>query len=252
MIASKRYILGAERLEDVKPLQVTIRLLLLNSLVMLLCVVVGMLSRYQEPGRYFREGRLITWISTFQLIAVGYICGRIWEIRRSMEKFKWSDGRAIWKIVCVGFYFLAFDEIMKVHEAIDRYSHKLLGVLPNGITDHADDAIICFYGLVGLSALVTYWREVPPFIASIVYFIGAFIMSLLSIVLDFVSADRIGLNEYFHDKLTVEWYMTWLGLAEEFFKIYAEVFFIGAALWCFVRAIELARFEAVSNNIQRV
>lgn len=227
------FVFAGKSFADLSPSKACVRLLFLNTSIMFIAIVFGIWSQYEEPGRYFREGRIMTWISTLQLFVMSYFTNYVWRLTRSQGKFSWRDQAAVWKIMSVVFFIAALDEILRIHEAIDRYSHKLLGILPTEFSDHLDDAIVALYGVVGLSALVYYWRQIPLYWRSIGYMSAAFVTAVISIILDFLSGSRTLVAKFVHDGPDLEFYVTWLAVFEEVFKIYAEVFFIAGFIYCY-------------------
>nr|WP_319398940.1 hypothetical protein [uncultured Carboxylicivirga sp.] len=56
--------------------------------------------------------------------------------------------QAIWLMISKGFTFLALDEILLIHENIDKWIHAFFQITQTHLTDRIDDFIILLYGIV--------------------------------------------------------------------------------------------------------
>jgi len=101
---------------------------------------------------YFKEGRLMTFFSSFQLIAIAVFCGIIAESKAQTRSIH------IWSLIALGFVFLAFDEVLMIHEMIDFRIHDWLNMQETALSDRIDDLIVLLYLLIGLS-LFWYYRD---------------------------------------------------------------------------------------------
>lgn len=101
---------------------------------------------------YFKECRLMTFFSSFQLIAIAVFCGIIAERKTETRSIH------IWLLMAFGFVFLAFDEVLMIHETIDFRIHDWLEINETSLTDRIDDLIVFSYLLIGLG-LLWYYRE---------------------------------------------------------------------------------------------
>jgi len=193
-------------------------------------VLVGwaIVQGYQDdsPQYFFKEGRLITFLSSFHLIAIGLLCWLIYESKRYEENGGlWSSPVLIWLLMALGFLFLAFDETMRIHEGIDFSLHNLIGIKETALTDRLDDVLILLYALIGLFAIYLYRAQLSiyyPLIRG--YFIAAFMVLLLTVILD-VLTNR---HDIIHD---IGWHQ-FLSVLEEVMKIVAEFLFLAAAYRC--------------------
>jgi hypothetical protein len=106
------------------------------------CIAAGLIRG--KPARYFAEFKPYTFYTTFALGICAVVCAQCSRLTQ-------DDAQRFWKLVCIGFAFLAIDELCLVHENIDRLTHCIVGKnRDNHITDHLDDLIVLGYGLVGL------------------------------------------------------------------------------------------------------
>jgi hypothetical protein len=95
------------------------------------------------PDKYFRERRAGTYYSAVLLLASGAVAAAI--ARRTSE----SSARRFWAVAGVGFAYLALDDMLSLHEELDKALHDLMGWdRRHWLTDHLDDAIIVSYGLI--------------------------------------------------------------------------------------------------------
>jgi len=176
---------------------------------------------------HFREYRLITFLSSFQLIAVAVIAWFVYETESNRTDSPSShSGAFIWVLVAVGFVFLAFDEVMKIHEAIDFTIHRVLKMQESAITDRIDDVIVLAYAIVGLvfvyrsrASLQPYLKAVKPIL------IYGVIVTLMMVAADITTNRR--------DIISDKTIFMALSVAEEVLKIAAEALFIFAAYACY-------------------
>lgn len=207
-------------------------------LVLTFIMIGGVAICAQIPGLgfgwHFGEGKPMTLISAFGLLCCGVIASKIAALRGSASADPHSEGaRRFWKFLAYGFPFLAFDELFKLHETVDRYLHKLVGIKPVGITDHLDDAIIALYGVVLLVMIGKNLSEVARYRSAIWLFGGAALSGALTIALDFMASAKWLWLMFWGDLVWVQFVIDVLDVIEEFFKLYAEVFFVATLLACF-------------------
>ena len=113
--------------------------------------LAGWLTRGQ-PGRYFGEQRPGTLLSAGLLLASAEVCRRI-HGRGVSAAFG-----AFWLVHAGLFAYLGLDELLRIHERLDRSIHKLFGLHHrNPVTDHLDDLIIL--GYAAFAAALWYRRR---------------------------------------------------------------------------------------------
>ena len=174
---------------------------------------------------YFEERRVVTYLSSFQLVALSILCWIIFEENRENGNDPaWRSPHFIWTLMAAGFLFLAFDEVLMVHEKIDFSLHRALQIRETAVTDRLDDLIVLVYGLIGLVLLGRYrkalarYAHVMPLVAS-----GAFLF-LLMVGLDMLTNRRdVILDRALH---------SWISVIEDTTKIAAECLFLMAAHRC--------------------
>ncbi len=208
------------------------QLFALNIIAMAVAIPAGLYGQYEDPGRWFREGRLMTWISFFQIVFVGILAEKIYKLRRAGEKFDWKEQASVWRLASVGFYWLAFDEILRVHEAIDRYAHKILQLEITEMSDRADDLIVALYGIIGLCVFYYYRREVLHYVKSFGWFFCGFALFFIMVAMDLVFNGDTVARQYVSDPVQLKVLMDWLNVIEDIFKNFGEIFFIAAFAAC--------------------
>ena len=100
---------------------------------------------HDAPGKYFRERKAGTYYSGVLLLAAGAIASRV------VGRTDRSPGRRFWTVAAAGFVYLALDDVLTIHEEVDRWVHHLLGWDPrHWLTDHLDHAIVALYGVIAV------------------------------------------------------------------------------------------------------
>lgn len=189
------------------------------------------LSGNHNPAYHFDEGRLMTWFSVGQLLAIGALAGITMKIRASQTP--WTGLHTswiIWGLLCAGFVFLAADDGLKIHEHMDGLIHKLFHLKETALTDRIDDAIIGVYGLAGLFFLFLYRRELFQFRSVLPYIIVAFVLAFITVGLDMMGNRKEWLQSYFETKKQVNMAHHWIETAEGTVQSLAEAFFL-IAFW---------------------
>ncbi len=215
---------------------------------MMATVLAGVLFDSLRIGWAFGEGDLMTWTSVFLLFIASYLSHKIWHVRSAGRPFSKLEGHALWRLLGYGFCFLALDDLFRIHETTDNTLHKIAGVKPSDLTDHFDDAIIAMYGIVGLYWLIKYRRELFQYLNLWRYLLGAALCTIATVMFDFVSSSKSVLMEVLRDPEHVQLTIAITDVVEEFFKIYAEVFFVGGFLALFTRVSIKAHQRATTQG----
>ncbi len=136
-----------------KERSVLILLLILNSLAIGLAIII-----YKNTGyNHFGEKGFITILSAVQLLVVSMLSYKIYQARGMMGRSSfWRDPSVVWAIIASGFLFLAADEVLRIHENLDKLIHYVFGLKETNLTDRIDDLIVGMYGLVGIGVLIAY------------------------------------------------------------------------------------------------
>lgn len=103
-----------------------------------------------DPALYFDEWEAGTYASAALLVACAIASAAV------ARRLAGSGPARFWGIVAAGFGWLAYDEVFRVHERLDRWVHRRLGLDPSHpVTDHLDDLVVALYGV---AALFLAWR----------------------------------------------------------------------------------------------
>ncbi len=204
------------------------------ALTLNLAVLTGaIIAGYSEghSKRYFTEGEVVTFLSSFNLVAISLFCWIVYEKEKladSVESLH-PAGSIIWALMSAGFLFLAFDETMEIHENADFFIHKVFGLKETAITDRLDDMLILFYGVVGLTLFIRFRGRLWPYIDGLRPLIGGVLLLVLMVLFDALTNRRDIISERdFH---------TLLSIAEDIFKVLAELMFLVAAYTCWTRTV---------------
>ncbi|HEX5177155.1 MAG TPA: hypothetical protein VFV83_09015, partial [Chthoniobacteraceae bacterium] len=137
------------------------QLLWINLAIIVFAVALG-LMKTGNPSRYFGEGRFTTGVSCLQLLVVAGLAFATCQMRRRAGAHG-GFGAWLWALIGIGFVFLAADDALQIHEHIDGFIHKHLGLEQTGWTDRIDDAIIAIYALIGGGVLWVFRSELRRF-----------------------------------------------------------------------------------------
>jgi hypothetical protein len=206
----------------------------------IIVIPIGFYGPYEEPGRYFREGRIMTWLSFFQLLYVAYLSKQIFFVRSPEMPVPIGHPVSLWRVGSWAFIYLGLDEMCRLHENIDRYLfHKLWGMEETALTDRIDDFIVALYGVIALYALFKYRTEILRYLTTIPYLIAAGVCFTGMVSLDILTDGDEILAMLISDEVQLRNAMLWLGALEDVLKNLCECFFIAFFAACFVKAKQL-------------
>lgn len=131
-------------------------ILALDALGIALALGAALVAGEGRPDRHFREGGLVTWLNTLQLVAAGGVSLAILAARRRAAPPERS-GALFWLIVAAGSLYLALDELLVVHEQFGKYLRVVLHVSLQPLK--TSDLFLLGYGLGALSVCLLYRRE---------------------------------------------------------------------------------------------
>ena len=215
------------------PTTLLLSLVCIDFFAVLLALGFGF-AWHQNPTAYTGEGDPITWLSFVHLLAISGLAGGVFYGRTggSRDPALWHHPAFVWLLIALGFLFLAVDEIAKIHESLDRFTHRLLQRPETGLTDRLDDAILLGYGLSGALVLYVYRSELLSYRAVLPLVTCGFVLFIFMGLLDaLVNRPDVflfmGIGQEGSESLG-----KWLGGVEEGLKILAEAAFLGAAYTC--------------------
>ena len=214
------------------PTTLLLSLVSLDLLAVLLALGLGF-ALHQSPTAYTGEGDPITWLSFVHLLAISGLAGGVFYCRTGGRlREVWRNPAFVWLLITLGFFFLALDEVARIHESLDRFVHRVAQLQETGLTDRLDDAIVLGYGFIGASVLYVYRCELVQYRAALPLVMCGFVLFVLMGVLDAIVNRNdvlflMGMSQGGSDFLG-----KWLGGVEEGLKIFAEAALLGAAYTC--------------------
>jgi len=131
--------------------------------LIILTVFLIILTAWIIGPLYFNHpiGKLFDFCSFLTLFATAYVS---FLACRGIEKergLKWRDNPAArpFFISAVGFLFLGLDDVLSLHENMDRLIHFILRIKETPWTDHIDDFILLLYGVIALFFIKDFIKE---------------------------------------------------------------------------------------------
>lgn len=196
----------------------TTKMVFLLVLTLTSLVVVVALTIHNKTGvNHFKEDGFVTIFSCLLLLHISIF---VFQINRHSL---WKSSSAIWLIIAHGFLFLAADEKYMIHENIDFEIHRLFSIQETGLTDRIDDLLVGLYGLIGIGVLFAYRNELKTYREAFPFFIFGFVLLFIMFVFDTVT-NRKDILQLIFDNPLVDTIHTFLSLAEDSIKIFAESF----------------------------
>jgi hypothetical protein len=212
-------------------------LLILDAIAIVAASVLGE-WRYHDPRWFMAEKAPLTWLSFLQLFGIGILALVICTVRlrQSSGVPVWRAPWCFWGLLAAGFIFLAFDEIKKIHEKVDRTLHDFFRLQETGLTDRLDSILVGCYGLVGLSILYVFRKEVWLYRAAFPLFCLGVLLFGFMVAVDLLT-DRDDVSRYIVGDPVLSFKLKqWGGALEDSIKILAEWVFLRVAAACFMIA----------------
>ena len=208
-----------------------------NTLAVAIAITI-----YNKTGvNHFNESGFITIFSCLQLLTIS---GIVFQINKHS---RWNKPTAIWKLIALGFLFLAIDEVFKIHENIDLLTHHVFGLEETGLTDRIDDLVIGVFGLIGLGVLFAYRSDLTAYRVTLPLFVVGFFLLFSMVAFDAITNRNDVLPLVFSDDLAAILY-TYLSLAEDSSKVFAEAFFLLA----FYVILQMAKIREKDSAVPKV
>ena len=201
-----------------------ISLILFDTIAIIIAIAMGI--HQGDPLMHFKEHHFITWISVFQLLTISFLSYSIFQTRRrTIGHFNWRAPFIVWAIISLGFFFLAMDDLFKIHESIDHQIHVIFNLKQTGLTDRFDDMIVGVYGLIGISILCVCREELKKYRQVFPFLIYGFVLLFIMVALDIVS-NRTDILEKVVSRDLVAPIHICLSVAEDSIKVFAGSFFL--------------------------
>lgn len=208
-------------------------------MVVTAAVIVVLIGWNTGPFFYhFSEWRLITIYSFFQLLATSFACFLACKAFEPRPSLNWRKIASIrpYLLFTVGFAYLGLDEVLSLHENIDKLIHHILLIKETPMTDHIDDVIVLVYGLIALVFIKDFIREFKKRPFMIPMLICGFIMFFAMFGLDYVTNSKEQFVEFFGNASYADLLhkRDIYRMAEDSAKILGESFFLAAFLGALV------------------
>ncbi len=153
---------------------------LILTVLVLNIILLAMGFAEGDVSEHFGEDRLGTNLSVILLVLLAITNFRIYRFRMA---------HLIWLLMGLGFLFLAYDDLFKFHEGLDKDIHRTLNMTETSLTDRLDDFIIGIYGLIGIAALFIFRAEISRYRILLPYLFVGFAVFGASVVLDIATND---------------------------------------------------------------
>jgi len=202
----------------------TIKFLSIILAIDAFCISLALLLG-DTPDRHFNEISFITLLSAIQLVACSILSWKIFKLRSlssSKDPASKNSGLYIvWKVISLGFIYLALDEVAQIHEGLDKLIHYLFHIKETRITDRIDDVIVGIYVIIGLIILVIFKREIKIYPRINYYLIPIFILLFGMVALDTITERHDVVRFFIEGKYFINLAFHWLRALEEICKIIA-------------------------------
>lgn len=216
------------------------KILLGVTLVFVLVTIVLLIAWKTGPFFYhFAEIRLVTIYSFLQLLATAYISFLTCKSLGSESSLRWRENPSVrpFLLSAIGFLYLGFDEILSLHENIDKLIHHILFLKETPWTDHLDDFILLAYGLVALYFIKDFIREFKRHLFMVHLIIGGFLLFFVMFCLDFVTNSIESFTQFFFTNISyadLSHKRDVFRMIEDSVKLLGEAFFLSAFVTAFV------------------
>ncbi|MEA5521696.1 hypothetical protein [Limnoraphis robusta] len=208
-------------------------------------MMIRAILNQKTPMRYFGETGIISWFSCLQLLILAGLAWKIYRIRKlSQVETKGKHApQTLWKLIAMGFFFLAVDEIVQIHEATDFLIHWIFQIPDNSKFLQLDGLIVAGYSAIGAYILYSFWDEFQQYRSAFYLFIIGFALKATMVLIDVSTDDQTVFSSWFTDPKSHKLMYDWVQTVEESFKILAEGAFIAAFLVCVQIAKRMTRAE---------
>jgi hypothetical protein len=121
--------------------------------IIIVCVVLGRFV-FGDTGHMFGERKLGTFASVAALAGAGVVSLKVHRRTRG------TPSHGFWGPFGVLLCVVAADDLFRLHEQVDRWTHTLLGWDPNDpVTDHLDDVLVAGYLLPAVYLALRFRRQ---------------------------------------------------------------------------------------------
>lgn len=181
----------------------------------------------------FKERRLVSLFSVFQLVVISLISLVIFlEEKKNTGNFSIKAPYLIWGIIAICFLYMGIDELVEIHESLDKLIHSVFNIEETKLTDRIDDLIIFAYLIGGLGAIYYYKDYLLRYKSALKYFIAGVIIVSIMIVIDILTNRKDFLRLFFEDRETRRFMYDVFIVVEEAVTIIAESVLIATVYYC--------------------
>ena len=208
------------------------KVLFLTLAVNLVFILIGLVIG-RPPEQYFsKEASYITWVSFFQLLMVSYFSLKVFKSTKENNNYFWQNSAFLWLIIAIGFLFLSIDEVIRIHENLDRIIHKSFHIKETAISDRIDDALVGLYALIGMGILYFYRNELKKYKSALIFFSISLIFVFLMVFSEMIVNRNDVLPLIFSNRSIVSALYSTFKVLEESFKLFAEAVLITSMYYC--------------------
>ncbi|EAW35439.1 hypothetical protein [Lyngbya sp. PCC 8106] len=218
-------------------------MILLFDLVFLGLTIRRAVLLGKSPMVYFGETGIISWLSCLQLLILSGLAWKIYRIRKlaPIETKGKKLPQTLWKLIAIGFLFLAVDEIVQIHEATDFLIHWVFQIPDNSKFLQLDGLIVAGYSAIGAYILYSFWDEFKRYKPAFYLFVLGFAFKATMVFIDLGTDDDSIFSFWLADPKRHKLMYDWVQTVEESFKILAEGAFIAAFIACLQIAKRMTR-----------
>lgn len=176
----------------------------------------------------------VTLFSFAILLISGQVLFKIYHLRlnQNMASIGGPGLANVWWWMAIGFFFLAADELLFLHEGFDRLFHLVFRMKETAWSDRLDDLIPMIYAAIGLGVMYRCRDEFKPFTKFWPWLGWGMVLMMISQGLDALTNRKDVLTWWLTEKTLVESWWHKLTILEEGFKLLAEGLFLIIFLRC--------------------
>tara|TARA_R110000850_G_scaffold125759_3_gene244369 strand:+ start:2073 stop:2843 length:771 start_codon:yes stop_codon:yes gene_type:complete len=226
------------------PAQIGVIVIGLNILVIAAALLLP--PARESPMYYFKGPRLISFMSLVQLIVIAALAWQVYLERlahseETLEDSRGPHSRHLWLVICLGFFFMAVDEITAVHLYLDR-AISAFGTH----TGRIHGITVSFYSIGAIGVLIFFRREFVTFRRSWLPFAAAFFCLVVAIAFDSMVIYKV--EPWLPEFCDIFLSRSGRGITEESLELFSEGFFITALYTSAVEARRIGGNDLANSN----
>ncbi len=183
---------------------------------------------------HFADTRLVVVYSFIQLFGTAFVSFSAFKYARGTQRTPWTQNPSArpFLISAVGFLFLGFDDLLSIHENLDKLIHLIFRMQETPFTDHIDDVILLTYGIIALFFIKDFIREFRRHPYMVGFLAVGFLLFFCMFCLDFIS-NNVETYMYFFGRMSygdVRHKRDILRMVEDSVELISETCFLAAFL----------------------